>query len=154
MMEQAGDCIGFLGFLLYVGPCLLGQTSVNLKNIHCNQPPMAPISVRETFKKGCKQCSPRSRSSFKSLICLPLIALTNLHQCKNAQIICTVTADKRRCFCYIDLMCESRGGEGFGPPNSIVQENEGNRGSGPPGMGLNCPTWSEAAPTLICSMPH
>ena len=35
MVEQAGDCIGFL---LYVGPCLLGKKSVYLKkNVHCNQ---------------------------------------------------------------------------------------------------------------------
>ena len=32
MVEQAGDCIGFLVFLLYVGPCLLGKKSVYLKN--------------------------------------------------------------------------------------------------------------------------
>ena len=64
MVEQAGDCIGFLGFLLYVGPCLLGKKYVYLKKCSLK----STISVRETLKKGCKQCSPRSRSSFKSLI--------------------------------------------------------------------------------------
>ena len=33
MVEQAGDCIGFLGFLSYVGPCLLGKKSVHLKKM-------------------------------------------------------------------------------------------------------------------------
>ena len=38
VVEHAGDCIGFLSFLLYVGPCLLGKKSVPEKNVHCNQP--------------------------------------------------------------------------------------------------------------------
>ena len=55
MDEQAGDCIGFLGFLLYVGPCLLGKKSVYLKkNVHCNQP---FLSVK-LLKRGANSVAP------------------------------------------------------------------------------------------------
>ena len=87
MVEQDGDCIGFLGFLLYVGPCLLGKKSVYLKkNVHCNQP---FLSV-ELLKRGANSVAP----DYEAASNLPLNAFTNLHhhhQCENAQISCTIT---------------------------------------------------------------
>ena len=91
MVEQAGDCIGFLGFLLYVGPCLLGKKSVYLKkNVHCSQP---FLSVK-LLKRGAKSVAPDHEAASNHLPDLPLIAFTNLHhhhQCENAQISCTIT---------------------------------------------------------------
>ena len=87
MVEQAGDCIGFLGFLLYVGPCLLGKKSVYLKkNVHCNQ----PFLSMKLLKRGANSVAPDHEAATN----LSLIAFTNLHhhhQCKNAQISCTIT---------------------------------------------------------------
>ena len=91
MVEQAGDCIGFLGFLLYVGPCLLGKKSVYLKKIfHCNQP---FLSVK-LLKRGANSEAPDHEAASNHLPGLPLIAFTNLHhhhQCENAQNSCTIT---------------------------------------------------------------
>ena len=70
MIEQAGDCIGFLGFLLYVGPCLLGKKSVYLKkNVHCNQP---FLSVK-LLKRGANSVAPDHEAASN----LPLIAFTS-----------------------------------------------------------------------------
>ena len=80
MDEQAGDCIGFLGFLLYVGPCLLGKKSVYLqKNVHCNQP---FLSVK-LLKRGANSVAPDHEAASN----LPLNAFTNLHHHHQ----CTIT---------------------------------------------------------------
>ena len=71
MDEQAGDCIGFLGFQLYVGPCLLGKKSVYLKkNVHCNQP---FLSVK-LLKRGANSVAPDHEAASNHLPGLPLIA--------------------------------------------------------------------------------
>ena len=73
MVEQAGDCIGFLGFLLYqyVGPCLLVKIYVPEKNVHCNQP---LLSVK-LLKRGANSVAPDHEAASN----LPPIAFTNLH---------------------------------------------------------------------------
>ena len=92
MVEQAGDCIGLFGFLLYVGPCLLGKIYVYLKkNVHCNQ---LFLSVK-LLKRVANSVAPDHEAASNHLPGLPLIAFTNLHhhhhQCENAQISCTIT---------------------------------------------------------------
>ena len=115
MVEQAGDCIGFLGFLLYIWPCLPGKKSAYLKK--CSL--ISTISVRDTLKKGCKQCSPRSRCSFKSLIrsatdCFHKFASSSSSMRKRAYQLHNYNND----FAFAtQISCESRGErEQLGPP--------------------------------------
>ena len=76
MVEQAGDCIGFLGFLLYVGPCLLSKKSVYLKkNVHCNQ----PFLSGKLLKRGTNSVAADHEAASNHLSGLPLIAFINLH---------------------------------------------------------------------------
>ena len=135
MVEQAGDCIGFL---LYVGPCLLGKKSVNLKkNVHCNQ----QFLSGKLLKRGANSVAPDHEAASNHLSGLPLIAFTNLHhhhQSENAQISCTITTMTLLLLHRYRANQDSTGGEQFGPPLDFP----GMRGTGgrdPPGMGLNDP---------------
>ena len=138
MVEQAGDCIGFLGFLLYVGPCLLGKKSVYLKkNVHCNQ----PFLSGKLLKRGANSVAPDHEAASNHLSGLPLIAFTNLHhhhQSENEQIRCIITTMTLLLLDRSRANQDSRGGEQFGPSLDFP----GMRGTGgrdPPGMGLNDP---------------
>ena len=132
MVEQAGDCIGFLGFLLYVGLCLLGKKYVYLKkNVHCNQ----PFLSGKLLKRGANSVASDHEAAYNHLSGLPLIAFTNLHhhhhQCENAQISCTITT--MTAF-TTQISCESRKGRtALTCPR--FSRDEGDRGSVPPWHG-------------------
>ena len=133
MVEQAGDCIGFLGFLLYVGPCLLGKKSVYLKKkmfIVINH------FVSETLKRGANSVAPDHEAASNHLPGLPLIAFTNLHhhhQCENAQISCTITTMTLLLLHRSDSCANQEGGAVRTSPR--FSRDEGDRGSGPPWHG-------------------
>ena len=136
MVEQAGGCIGFLGFLLYVGPCLLGKKSVYLKkNVPCYQ----PFLSGKLFKRGANSVDPDHEAASNHLAGLLLIAFTNLHhhhQCQNAQISCTITT--MTLLLLHRTRANQQGGEQFGPPLHFPRM----RGTGcrdPPSMALNDP---------------
>ena len=130
MVEQAGDCISFLGFLLYVGSCLLGKKYVYLKKSSL----LSTISVRETLKKGCKQCSPRSRNSFKSH------KIRSATDCFHKFASSSSSSMRKRAdrlhnnnndFAFAtQSLCESRGGRAVRTFPRFSRD-EGDRGSGP-----------------------
>ena len=123
MVEQAGDCIGFL---LYVGPCLLGKKSVYLKkNVHCNQ----LFLSGKLLKRGANSIVPDHEAASNHLSGLPLISFTNLHhhhQSENAQISCTITTMTLLLLHRYHANQDSRRGKQFGPP----LEFPGMRGTG------------------------
>ena len=135
MVEQAGDCIGFLGFLLYVGPCLLGKKSVYLKKMFIV---IKHFCQGKLLKRGANSVVPDHEAASNHLSGLPLIAFTNLHhhhQSENAQINCTITTMTLLLLHRSRANQDSRGGKQFGPRFDFP----GMRGTGgrdPPGMGL------------------
>ena len=122
MVEQAGDCIGFL---LYVGPCLLGKKSVYLKKM------LIVINhlSGKLLKRDANSVALDQEAASNHLSGLPLIAFTNLHhhhQAENVQISCTITTMTLRLLHRSRANQDSRGGEQFGPPLNFP----GMRGTG------------------------